>query len=83
MYQRGQNYYKIYFSKSRFGTISFVKLTKQSLHKGLSLARSLANRDKPMAATLQRNSPGGVIFNHCKAYYKKNRSKEFFCNRFG
>ena len=47
--------------KNCFGTISFVKVTKQSLYKANSFARSLANRDKPVAATLQRKSFGGII----------------------
>ena len=45
-----------------FGTIHFVKFTKQSLYKANSFACSLANRDKALAATLQRQCFGGIIF---------------------
>ena len=44
------------------GTINFVKITKQSLYKANSFACSLANTDKPVAATLQRKYSGGIIF---------------------
>ena len=37
-----------------------------------------------MAATLQRKSSGGIIFViNYKDYYKRNCSKELFCNHFG
>ena len=52
----------ILFKKICFGTINFVKITKQSLDKANFFACSLANRDKPVAATLQRYFFGGVIF---------------------
>ena len=45
-----------------FGTINFVKITKQSLYKANSFACSLANKDKPVAATLQRQCSGGILF---------------------
>ena len=51
---------KILFKKTRFGTNNCVKITKQSLYKANSFACSLANRDKPVAATLQRKCSGGV-----------------------
>ena len=35
---------------------------QQSLYKANSVACSLANRDKPVAATLQRKCSGGIIF---------------------
>ena len=54
-----------------FGTINFVKITKQSLYKANSFACSLANRDKPLAATLQRKCFGGILFGNYKNYYKK------------
>ena len=44
-----------------FGTTNFVKNAKQSLYKANSFACSLANRDKPLAATLQRKCFGGII----------------------
>ena len=50
------------FKNNCFGTIYFVKITKQSLYKANSFACSLANRDKPVAATLQRKCSGGIIF---------------------
>ena len=37
-----------------FGAIHFVKITKESLYKANSLACFLAQRDTPVAATLQR-----------------------------
>ena len=43
---------KILFKEYCFGTIHFVKITKQSLYKPNSFACSLANRDNPVAATL-------------------------------
>ena len=52
----------ITFQKNCFGTINFVKITKQSLYKANSFACSLANRDKPVAAALQRECSGGIIF---------------------
>ena len=45
-----------------FGTIHFVISTKQSLHETNSFACSPANRDKPVAATLQRKCCGGITF---------------------
>ena len=53
---------KILFKKSGFGTINFIKNYKQSLYKATSFACSLANRDKPVAATLQRKCSGGINF---------------------
>ena len=38
------------------------KIAKQSLYKTNSFACSLANRDKPVAATLQRECSGGMSF---------------------
>ena len=52
---------KILFNENCFGTINFVKITKQSLYKSNSLACSLASRDKPVAAILQRKCFGGKI----------------------
>ena len=57
----GQNDYKKYSSKKQFCTINFVKIAKQSLYKANSFACSLANRDKPVPATLQRKCSGGII----------------------
>ena len=54
---RGQNSHQ-----DCFGTIKFVKVTKQSLYKANSFACSLANRDKPVAAALQRKCFGGILF---------------------
>ena len=50
------------FQKNCFGTINFLKIAKQSLYKADSFACSLANRDKPVASTLQRKCSGGMIF---------------------
>ena len=62
-YHRGQNCYKNMFKKNCFGTIQFVvKITKQSLYKANFFACSLANRDKPVAATLERTCSGVIIF---------------------
>ena len=62
-----------------FDTNNFAKVTKQSLYKANSFACSLENRDKPVAATLQRNCSGGIIFVMITKILK-NCSKEFFCN---
>ena len=45
-----------------FGAINFVKITKESVYKANSLACFLANRDKPVASTLQRKCSGGICF---------------------
>ena len=45
-----------------FGAINFVKITKESLYNANSLASFPANRDKPMAATLQSKCSGGINF---------------------
>ena len=45
---------KVLFKKSGFGRINFENITKQYLYKANSFACSLANRDKPVAAKLQR-----------------------------
>ena len=50
------------FQNKCFGTINFAKITKQSLYKASPFACFLANRDKPVAATLQRKCSGGIIF---------------------
>ena len=61
-YHRGQNDGKKYFSnKNALPHWIFEKITKQSLYKENSFACSLANRDKPVAATLQRKCSGGII----------------------
>ena len=52
---------KHYFSVQKFPR-SFGKITKQSLCKANSFACSLANRDKLVAATLQRKCSGGITF---------------------
>ena len=66
--------HKVLFKNNCFGTITFVKLTKQSLYKANSFASSLANMDKPVAATLQRKWYGGIIF----AIITKIVTKYFF-----
>ena len=67
-----------------FGIINLAKITKQSLYKANSFACSLANRDKPVAATLQRKCSGGIIFVIItKSITKENCSKELLCNSFG
>ena len=53
---------KILFKQKCFGTTNCVKITKQSLYRANSFAGSLANRDKPVAATLQRKCSCGIIF---------------------
>ena len=74
---------KMLFKKNCFGTKNLVEITKQSHYKAASFACSLATRDKPLAATLQRKCSGGIIFVIItKNYYKNNCSKELFCNHF-
>ena len=76
--------YKQLFTKKCFGTINFIKLQIQYLYKANSLFFFVAQRDTPVATTLQRKSSGGIIF--CvitKDYYKRKCSKELFCNYFG
>ena len=55
--QRGQTYYK----KLKRIVLAqlIVQITKQSLYKANFFGCSLANRDKPVAATLQRKCSGG------------------------
>ena len=53
---------KILFKKNCFGAIKFVNITKQALYKANSFTCSLANKDKPVAATLQRKCLGGIVF---------------------
>ena len=53
---------KVLFKNNCFSTVNFVKMTKQSLCKANSFACSLANRDEPVAATLQRKCSGRIIF---------------------
>ena len=48
--------------KNCFGTFNFVTVTKQSLYTARFFACSLADRDKPVAATLQRKSIVAIIF---------------------
>ena len=74
----------IHFKNNCFGIINIVKITKQSLCKANSFACSLANRDKPVAATLQRKCSGRII---CvlitKTHCKNHCSKGLFCNSLG
>ena len=82
-YHRGQNYYKNTFQSICFGTINFIKITKQSLYKANSFACSLANRDKPLVATLQRKCSGGRIFVVItKIITKRIVPRNYFCNNF-
>ena len=60
-----------------FGAINFVKITKESLYKANSLACFVAKRDTPVAATLQRKSSGGIIFNY-KIITKGNVPRNYF-----
>ena len=63
VYHRGQSYYKkSSLQRKRFEAINFVKITKQSLYKTISLACFLAKGDTSVAATLQRKSFGGISF---------------------
>ena len=62
-----------------FGTINFVKFTKESLYKANSLACFLAKRDTPVAATLQRKSSGGINFViTTKIITKENVPRNYF-----
>ena len=65
---------KLLFKKTCFGTINFVKITKQSLYKANSFTCSLL-----VAATLQRKCSGGII---CviitKIITKINVSRSYF-----
>ena len=56
---------------------------KKSLYKANSFACSLANSDKPVAATLQRNLFWWNYFVIVTKYYYRKCSKELFCNNFG
>ena len=47
-------------SSNRIVLAQLIKITKQSLYKANSFACSLANRAKPVAATLQRKCSGGI-----------------------
>ena len=87
----------MFFKKNCFGTNKFVKVTKQSLYKANSFACSLANRDKPLAATFQRKCSGGINFVIVTKMITKiivptmlptfgagfKRKTAFFCARFG
>ena len=74
---------KILFKKNCFGTNNFVKIAKQSLYKANSFACSLANRDKPVAATLQSKCSCGIIFgNNYKHRCKKLLFRGIICNNF-
>ena len=64
--------------KNCFGTINFVKITKQSLYKANSFACSLANRDKPVAATLQRKCSGGFFVMIAKIITKRIVPRNYF-----
>ena len=70
---------------SCFDTINVVGIAKQSLYKPNSFACSLANRDKPVAATLQRKCSGGILFVIITKMVTKEtiRRNSFFCNNFG
>ena len=74
---------KMLYNKTSCGTNTLVKVTRQSLYKAKSLACSLASRDTPVAATLQRKSSGGISSTMTTDYYKRECSKELFCNEFG
>ena len=51
-----------YSSKRIVWAPLFCKITKQSPYKANSFACSLANRDKPVAVTLERKCSGGISF---------------------
>ena len=70
-YHRSQPYSKKYFSKQFLWHNYFCKITKQSLYKANSFACSLANRDKPVAATLQRKCSGGICCNNYNKLQQK------------
>ena len=57
-----QGFLQKLLTKKCFGAINFVKIAKEPLYKADSLACLLTKRDMPMAATLERKSPGGIIF---------------------
>ena len=57
-----KNITKDTFQNNCFGTINLVIITKPSLYKAHSFVCSLANRDKPVAATLQIIYFGGINF---------------------
>ena len=59
---RPNSYEKTYRKIIVLAQFHFVKFTKQILYTPTSFACSLANRDKPVAATLQRKCPGGTLF---------------------
>ena len=66
-----------------FGTTNFVKIANQSLYKVKSFTCCRANRDKPVAATLQRKYLGGITFAMTTKMITKKYSKDLFCNNFG
>ena len=68
---------KILFKRNCFGTSNFVKITKQSLYKANYFACSLANRDKPVAATLQRKCSGGIKFAMVTKIITKNIPRNY------
>ena len=70
---RAKWWQKMPLQKKYLGAIFyFVKNTKQSLYKAKPLDCSLANRDTPVAATLQRNSSGEWFCNTYKEHITKD-----------
>ena len=67
---------KTSFTKTLFGTINFVNISKQSLDNVNSFACSLATRAKPVAATLQRKRSGGIFIT--KIVTKENVPRNYF-----
>ena len=53
---------KIPYKRFVLAQLIFSKIPKQSLYKINLCACSLANRDKPVATTLQTKCSGGIIF---------------------
>ena len=81
-YHRGQNYKKYFFKGIVLAQLILQKIQKQSLYTVNSFPCSLANRDKTVAATLQRKCSGGISFVIIRKTITKQCCEELFCNNF-
>ena len=61
----------IFITQKKIGASDFMQHLK-SVYKAKSLACSLANRDSPVAATLQRNLQVDIFYNKYKDITKEN-----------
>ena len=82
-YHRGQIWNPQVFTNSTFWTKS-SRPNHKKMVKSDYFECSLAERDTPVAATMQRKCAGGTIFaEKCKINYKRACSRELFCYEFG